>query len=92
MRVERIERLHHVILDGGLHDGLQRFTNCDGAPRGLPGQGDAWSGRADAVVLTLHGVSDGVRTRGGIIVGKARSAILAADTGLRDENPQVLRF
>ena len=83
-----VERLHHVVGDGGLDDGLEGLAHGDGAPGCLSGQGDRGEGTAHAVVLALHGEGNLIALVGRI-VAQVRGAILAAHAGLADEYPHV---
>ena len=95
-----VERFDDIPCDSGLDDGLQRWAKGDGAPRSVArhivigvgiavAESDLRASAAEAVVLALHGESDGEEAVGSG-VGEVAGAIVAADTCLGNQEPTLV--
>ena len=83
-----IDRFHHIIGDGRLHDRLQCGTDGDGAPWGRARQVDGGIVAAHAFHLTGIREGDGVALAL-LIVAQVSTYVVAANTCLTDEHPTI---
>ena len=83
-----IERLHHIVGDGGLNDRFQRSTDGNGAPGSRTRQIDACIVATHALHLTRVGESDGI-TLALLKIAQVGTNIVTAYTRLTDKHPTI---
>ena len=83
-----IERFHHIVWYGGLHNRCQRLPHGNRTPRRFAGQGDAGAGCPIAVIFPLLREADGVKPA--ILSHQAACTIAAVHSRLGNQHPALV--